>query len=902
MSNFHITYNHPWLLLLIIPAVLLTLIPYFLMNRKYRKTRNRIISMALHITVSVIAVNLLAGLSFAYEVPNRQNELILLVDTSESGEDVKAERDSFVGSVINVAGDDCKIGVVKYGWGCSVAVELTDNKDGAYDKYFTSPDPDGTATALEDALKYTAGLFTRPETAKIVIVSDGIETDGDALSALGGIVSQGIKVDSAYFGAEQKDDIMILSCVRGEGAIAVDEPFEVELTVFSNSTQTQEAAILRLYDDGVERSNVPIILENGINTYPASLFVDSVGVHELTFEVITDGEILGNSLKDECKQNNQYRIYVNVEEFGDVLLIENYEGEGEKLKSIIGETKTVTDISVEEDIDEFPKTIEELAEYDEVVLVNIAYSDMPGGFEQLLYEYVHELGGGLLTVGGENDTDAYGNPVAHAYNRADIEKSAYFKDMLPVNATNYTPPIAVLLVIDTSTSVSKEELNQAVDGALVCLDALHDRDYCGVMSFTSDTSEKIPLLPVSKKDEIIDAINKVRSASGGGTTFSKAIDFAGGTIAAVDNVEKKHIILITDGEPNDAYEEYSEQIQQNKESGITMSVITFGLDNPTHFANMGKIAELGGGRFHNVEEPSGLSGKMYEELTQKEITEIAYGQEFSLGVKDWSSALAGVDDIKAIPPLTGYYGTVAKKDATVTLVGEYVPIYAFHKYGKGTVGSFMCDLNGTWSEKFIIDPVGKKIISNIVSGLLPTDAIRTDNIQYELKKDNYSYQLSVYGASENEETTVQITPMSDHLQALGAIDVTAYESGRRFSFFITEPGLYEIRIKVTGEDAEIVADIPIYETHSYSEEYATSLDGSVSGAVNMAILAKAGEGSVIDDHVQAFSGFTKTLRQKYEPRAILIVLAIILFLLDIAVRKFKWKWIHELIHDRKMKK
>ena len=31
-------------------------------------------------------------------------------------------------------------------------------------------------------------------------------------------------------------------------------------------------------------------------------------------------------------------------------------------------------------------------------------------------------------------------------------------------------------------------------------------------------------------------------------------------------------------------------------------------------------------------------------------------------------------------------------------------------------------------------------------------------------------------------------------------------------------------------------------------------------------------------------------------------MAIVLFLLDVAVRKFKFKWIHEIVRDRKAKK
>ena len=129
MTNFKITYQHPWLLLLIIPAVLLCLIPYFRLQKKYRCNRNRIVSMTLHITAMVLAVNLLAGLGFSYEVPNEENELILLVDVSDSTEELRQRRDDFVRSIIDICPEGCRIGIVKFAYGSEYCVALTSERD-----------------------------------------------------------------------------------------------------------------------------------------------------------------------------------------------------------------------------------------------------------------------------------------------------------------------------------------------------------------------------------------------------------------------------------------------------------------------------------------------------------------------------------------------------------------------------------------------------------------------------------------------------------------------------------------------------------------------------------------------------------------------------------------------------
>ena len=51
-----------------------------------------------------------------------------------------------------------------------------------------------------------------------------------------------------------------------------------------------------------------------------------------------------------------------------------------------------------------------------------------------------------------------------------------------------------------------------------------------------------------------------------------------------------------------------------------------------------------------------------------------------------------------------------------------------------------------------------------------------------------------------------------------------------------------------------------------------------------------------------FDSFEKTLKLTYDPRIVFLILTIIFVLLDIAVRKFKFKWPHELMRERKMRK
>ncbi len=901
MTNFRIEYANPWLLLLIIPILLLAFIPHFLTPKKYRRTRNRIISLVMFLIASIIAVNLLAGINFVYETPNVKNEIIVLVDVSDSGETERSEKDAYVESILNVADGDYNVGVVKFAYGQVYAAELSSDSKAVLASYLESEDPDTSASDIASALEYAKDIFTHPGSAKIVLLSDGVETDGEALSVIKSIAAQGIRVDTVHFPTEEKNEVQIVSVDIPDQHFVIDEPFIIDMYVKTNvKIDTSLAAVLKFTDNGEKVGEVELSLTSGEMHIPLEISLDNRGMHELCFEISVGA--------DTEPKNNSYHTFVNIQEFNKILLIEKHEGESAHMTAIFGDNYDLTTLNIDNNSSEIPRDIDTLAEYDQVILVNIAYSDMPGGFEELLHKYVYDLGGGLLTVGGINDGTVT-NPIPHAYNREDLEKSTYYKQMLPVSAIDFTPPVAVMIVVDASGSMLDEvggetKYHLALDGAKACLDALSPRDWCGIMSFDQTASEKLQIIPVSQKDLILETIEEMRNTQDmGGTVFSDAIQSAGAALSVINNVEKKHIIMVTDGKPSQQIDAYEQKILENMEKGITMSIITVGSMADGDKNAMDKTAEIGGGKHHNVTDSHSIPGIMQKDLALEAIAEIAYGEEFNLTIRDRTTVVAGMDD-SILPPLTGYYGTVKKEDALVPLMGKYVPIYATWKYGNGNVGSFMSDLNGEWSEKFIDDIIGQAIILNMVDSIFPTHEVRSDEISYVLKTDNYESQLSVHGIPETCRVEVKVIPLSDSLVDLmeKGIPVTEAEGNRRFIFPIKDAGLYEIRISIYDEEEAPVNELSVHKSFSYSKEYDLFTDREPIGKELLTALHTDGNGAMLEDAAEAFSGFEKTVKIEYDPRVVLLIIAIVAVLIDIAVRKFKFKWPHELIREYKIKK
>ena len=930
MHNFSIEFSYPWLLLLLIPAVGLTLLPYFRLSKRYRKTRNRITSIVLHITIMVLAISALAGMKFHYQVPNHKNEILLLVDVSDTEEQAADTRDEFIQIVLQDSRyDNYKVGIVTFGFDQQYAVPLTDDIGSIYRKYLDADLPDTSATNIAGVLSYAKDLFEYPETAKIVLITDGKETDEEASLIIRSVVAQGTKVDTVYIpSAYEGDDIQILGVELPDYHVNALEECAFNLTIQSQYATT---VTFDLFDNNEESETATGTFEliQGKQTITLNHTFKDPGLHDLAFRMTAADDFL--------EENNTYNTYLNLEVFNKLLILNSEEGSSEKLEEMINkekyyviETKNIMDESL-------PTTVDELRAYDQVILNNIANHNMPEGFDLILESYVKDFGGGLFTVGGN---DLSGN--ANAYNRMDMYGTLY-QQMLPVEAINYTPPVGVVIIIDRSGSMggdgSSTKLDWAKAGASSCLDAMTDRDYLSIMTLDDEHSTILALTPCTQKAKILAAINSIETAEGS-TVFPGAIERAGQALQALQNVDKRHIIIVTDGEvPEEQIEDYESLIDNfYKKSGITLSIVGIEMQKGSKaYTQMKSATDLGHGRLITAKSEE-LVRLMREELKAPEIKEVNY-KTFNPILNNPTSPLVqgldrgtGENKESLTVTLDGFYGVKARETADVILVGEYaVPLYAQWKYGAGMVGSFMCDLKGTgdsWAINFMNDANGKQFITNVINNLMPTENIRPNDIRADLKEDNYTNKLSVYTTLEEGETIkgelIQVTPSGEvttslnsvtsgsgeDLRALPCYVTSALNESNSFSrcdFVVRKSGVYNIVLTKLDKDGKQVGDsLVFYKSFAYSEEYDLYAEETdITPEESLENLAARGEGAKIADLEnpwEIFDGFVTAIDRYYDPRVLFMILSLVLFLLDIAVRKFKFKWPHEIIRAYKEKK
>ena len=462
------------------------------------------------------------------------------------------------------------------------------------------------------------------------------------------------------------------------------------------------------------------------------------------------------------------------------------------------------------------------------------------------------------------------------------------------------------------------------------------------MTMDSVESMVLDLTPRTQESRILAAINSLEA--NGGTIWTGAIDRAGKALRTLKDVAKREIIVITDGaigEPPDNYEGIIKEYYEN--DGTRLSVV--GVDmagSGKEYEEMLQATRWGGGELY-VTSADQLINKIRDRLTADEVKQVNYStfkpKAYNLaspllkGVAMGEGAEANCIDVT----LDGFYGVKARTDADLILTGDYnVPIYAQWAYGQGMVGSFMCDLQASdWSRGFMADQNGRTFVRNAVNNLMPSEDIRPSHIAYELTEDNYTNQLSVFSdlqngeyikgelvqcinGEEGERISLNEITQGDaatlrELDAYVTLPMSAANGYSRCDFVVRTGGTYTIVVTKCNKDGEVLKNpsgeditTEIYKSFAYSEEYDVYL-GDTAEEVNEKLtnVVTNGNGAIIEDlenPTEVFDGFVTAIDKSYDPRILFMIMAIVLFLLDIAVRKFKFKWPHEIIRDIKEKK
>lgn len=712
---------------------------------------------------------------------------------------------------------------------------------------------DESATDIAAALKLAESIFPEGTAKRIVLLSDGEETAQNALAQAKQLAESHITADVFPVSPAEGDEVQ-LTALEVPKAVSRNTEYEIALRIDANVATD---AAVRLYQGNTLIGSEKISVSRGETRVVFTAEAAQGG--SVTFR----GEI--SPERDTERKNNRAYAYTYVDDIPRILLLgtaENTAGWKALLQGGGAETTSLPPEAA-------PVTMEGLREYDTVILANTPVPDLPEGFLEILESYVRTAGGGFVASGGE-DSFALGG-----------YKGSVLEEILPVEmelkTEGETPDLGMALVIDHSGSMSDggygvTRMEMAKEAAIRSLDDLGPDDQIGVIAFDSAAEWVVPMQKAAEnRDGITQAIGTIQPA--GGTNILPALREA---VQGMENVgtKQKHILLLTDGQAEQSG--YDGILERMRSGGITLSTVAIGSGADT--ALMQRLAERGGGRYYFTNEFTDLP-EIFAKETLLAGKDYINERSFYPEQGDASAILAG---ISSVPELRGYIGTTAKSRADKILLSDREePVLAAWQYGLGRTAAWTADVHGQWTADWLRSREGAAVLRNMVSWTMNAKG----NAELQLTAESGTGESLLRLEMPYDETVTGVSA------AVAASDGESWELGLQAS----APGIFEGSIP-TEEEGVYTANIGIEKKDGtamrynvgfsigYPKEYDMTARGD--GMAVLGQIAAAAGGRMLEGGADVFAEEAGQSTMHREAAGALLAAAVLLFLADIALRRF----------------
>ncbi|HLA42195.1 MAG TPA: VWA domain-containing protein, partial [Aggregatilineales bacterium] len=248
-------------------------------------------------------------------------------------------------------------------------------------------------TDMAEAIRLALALFPPDSARRMVILSDGVDTVGDAENAAELAAATGVQIDYVPFARQVLPGEILVRDVSIPPRVNEGEVFDLSVNIESD---VDTSAILRVLASGQVIEQREIALQEGANRYLVTeLQLPDTGFVDFRVQVEPQGA-------DGFYQNNELSAFTEVKGRPTVLLVTPDEREIEFLRPALEESGLLVDVVSPRNL---PTGLAPLSEYSSIMLVNTPATELTADRMELLQIYVRDLGGGLVTVGGPN---AYG--------------------------------------------------------------------------------------------------------------------------------------------------------------------------------------------------------------------------------------------------------------------------------------------------------------------------------------------------------------------------------------------------------------------------------------------------------------------------------------------------------------
>ncbi len=839
------------ILLLLIPAVLILLL--FSMRFMYLRDKSlRIKQTLLRFVIFTLLILALSGLQVTGT--SLKTGTIFVVDCSESVREQQDKIVDFVNDAIKFKKKNDYVGVVAFGKDSISDSFLTDNL------IFTGVNSkvDKSATNIEKAVKLAVSSIPEGYAKRVVIISDGVENSGVLRNTVNDVIVNSCEIKTLTLESNHSDEVYVKN-IKVPESVGTNEYFNITVEIESNVATN---SVVTLYLGRTLKDRREVSLQKGTNTF---IFRDVQ-----TEEGLKTYHVAISPVNDTIALNNEYSAYTNISMKRPVLLIEGTKGDASALNNVF----TALSIECDAITTEFaPVKLNDMLEYSAIIIANVNSYDLPDAFMTNLDTYIKDYGRGFIACGGEHSFALGGY------------RGTVLESILPVTmgtkSTADLPTVAMQLVIDESGSMSSPfgnstSIEVAKQSAIATADTVLPTDLLGVISFSDNYKNVVKLQPATDKAAIKKAISSI--GDGGGTDIKPAVNAGLENLIACD-ADVKHLLLLTDGQ--DGSNGYNDLIQKALTNNITLSTVAIGTGCNTQL--LSSLANSCGGRYYYVNNPKNLP-KVFTQEVFLSMGKYIIDEEFTPSVfsDDLIAGLSG----NGLPSLKGYIATTIKQNAHEVLSSHRDdPILSYWQYGLGKTVAWTTDVSGKWSGNFFSWDQSVELWNNIMATVSEDRSLSGSyaEVTQSTDKATVTYHTEDYSASTIVDAIVTDSEGNAEKVTFSPSAPGEYTG----SFEMSTNGVYSIAVK-QFEDNTPVSAVTTAAIKGYSLEYTFAEQDDTLSDFNSLV-----GGTEIAEPREVFTLTAKKVRSLNDTGVILLVLAALLFIADIAYRRFRFKLIPE---------
>lgn len=763
---------------------------------------------------------------------------------------------------------------------------------------------DQGGTNLEQGLLAALPGFTPGLPKRLVLLSDGNQTEGDAWQAMLRLRDEGVRV-FAFAATVAVDNDAWVDRINIPAGVRERAEVEVEVRVFSHRSVP---ATIELAIDERSATARSVTLSPGDNRVSFTVRFPQAGARKVTARVSAKG--------DELARNDTVTEALTVQPRTHVLYVEGDEGRAHYLADALATQGIRVSVATAQNLFDDESL---LNGKDVVILSDVRANSLGTGAVQRLEAFVRDAGGGLIFVAGQN-----------TYGQEGFAKSR-IEALLPVTfeAKRKHEDLDLVVLVDRSSSMRGQKIEVSKSAARATLDVLDPEHRLAVVAFDAKPHDVVPLMKVGDKREAEDLIS--RMTSNGQTNIYKALQRAQAMLEDSKPETTKHIILLSDGltspppggsrtafYPTEIEErlravmeaearQRGDQVaapqapqvtatlggfpgimKQLTDAKITLSTVSIG-EKPDEEL-MGNLAAWGGGKSYvtrvDAEVPT-----LFAAETRRLLNDSIVEGGFHPQVKAWSPILEGVNFAGA-PELKGYVTSKPKRFSDVLLEAKAdLPLLVETHYGLGKTVAFLSDVKNRWAANWLGWPGYARLWSQIVRESARRESGEGVNWKVVREGSEASIELTAFGDGASyvnglwPKVRVTTPAGQNAVVALSQFAPGSYRARVPLTASGNDPWQFELLPGAGLNTADVARAGGHRLFYPYPDEYRIlpanlSLLRTLSEQTGGVFAPKVDEIFAPRDDV----GFTVTRLWPHCAGA-----ALLLFLLDILVRRAPWR-------------